>query len=100
MTDPQAPAIPRERDPDPVNAGIALQRAALRAREKAWRHGVPVVYSEDGVIKHEYPPTTNESRDGHASGWAAFGLGVTTAAAQDPLTFAVSLEANFKNRQT
>jgi hypothetical protein len=28
------------------------------------------------------------------------GPGVTTAAAQDPLTFAVSLEANFKNRQT
>jgi hypothetical protein len=67
MTDPQAPAVPRERDPDLVNAEIALQRAALRAREKAWRHGVPVVYSEDGVIKYEYPPTTNESSDVHAS---------------------------------
>jgi hypothetical protein len=37
---------------------------------------------------------------GAAIGWAAFGLGSATAAAQDPLTFAVSLEANFKNRQT
>jgi hypothetical protein len=67
MTDSQAPAVPCERDPDLVNAEIALRRAALRAREKAWRYGVPVVYSEDGVIKYEYPPTTNESRDEHAS---------------------------------
>jgi hypothetical protein len=67
MTDPQAPAVQRERDPDLVNAEIALQRAALRAREMAWRHGVPVVYSENGVINYEYPPTTSESRDGHAS---------------------------------
>lgn len=63
MTDPQAPAVPRERDPDLVNAEIAIQRAALRAREKAWRHGVAVVYSEGGVIKHEYPQT--ESGDEH-----------------------------------
>ena len=41
MTDPQAPAVPRERDPDLVTAEIALQRAALRARQKAWRHGFP-----------------------------------------------------------
>lgn len=67
MTDPQAPAVPRERDPDLVNAEIALQRAARRAREKAWRHGVPVVYSENGVIKYEYPPATNESRNEDAS---------------------------------
>jgi uncharacterized protein len=23
--------------------------------QEAWRHGVPVVYSEDGFIKYEYP---------------------------------------------
>ena len=63
MTDPQAPATPHERDPDLVNAEIALQRAALRAREKAWRHGVPVVYSEGGVIKHEYPKPVPADRD-------------------------------------
>lgn len=67
MIDPQTPATPRERDPDMANVEIALQRAALRAREKAWRHGVPVVYSEDGVIKYEYPPTTNESSDKYAA---------------------------------
>lgn len=55
MTDLQVPAPPRERDPDLINAEIALHRSALRAREKAWRQGVPVVYSEDGVIKYEYP---------------------------------------------
>ncbi|MEA1049807.1 hypothetical protein U5801_08300 [Lamprobacter modestohalophilus] len=37
--------------------------AALRAREKAWRHGVPVVYSEDGVIKYEYPPLDTADQD-------------------------------------
>ena len=64
MTEPNATPTPR--DPDLVNAEIALQRAARRAREKAWRHGVPVVYSEEGVIRYAYPPTTN-SRDEHAS---------------------------------
>lgn len=61
MRDPQTP---RERDPDLINAETALQRAALRAREKAWRNGVPIVYSEGGVIKHEYPQAVPADRDG------------------------------------
>lgn len=66
MTEPQAAAAPRERDPDLINAEIALQRAALRAREKARRHGVAVVYSEAGVIKREYPqPETADRDDDH-----------------------------------
>ncbi len=64
MTDPHAPTTPRERDPDLVNAEIALQRVALRAREKAWRHGVPVVYSENGVIKYEYPQPGTAAQGG------------------------------------
>lgn len=67
MTDPQAPGVPRERDPDLVNAEIALQRAALRAREKAWRHGVPVVYTEDRVIKYEYPQPDAADQDRQTS---------------------------------
>ena len=66
MTDPQASTPPRERDSDLINAEIALQRAALRAREKARRHLVPVVYSEDGVIKHEHPRALIKSGDDHA----------------------------------
>lgn len=65
MTEPSATRTPR--DPDLVIAEIALQRAARLARERVWRHGVPVVYSGDGVIKYDYPPTTNESTDKHAS---------------------------------
>jgi hypothetical protein len=65
MTEPSA--SPTTRDPDLINAEIVLHRAARRAREKAWRHGAPVVYAEDGVIKCEYPPNTNETRNDHAS---------------------------------
>lgn len=42
-----------KRDPDLVNAEIALKRAAKKAREEARRIGVSVVVLEDGEIKED-----------------------------------------------
>ncbi|MEZ5584282.1 MAG: hypothetical protein R3F37_17395 [Candidatus Competibacteraceae bacterium] len=55
MTESQTTKPPRERDPDLVNAEIALKRAALRAREKARQSGTDVAFYEDGIIKIEAP---------------------------------------------
>lgn len=55
MTDLQTETILGGRDPDLVHAEIALQRAALRAREKARQTGTRVAYYEDGVIKVDSP---------------------------------------------
>ncbi len=55
MTDenpPQKQAEPT-RDPDLVNAEIAIKRAAKRAREFARRSGTSVVIYENGVIREE-----------------------------------------------
>lgn len=51
----QQPSPPAKRDPDLINAEIALHRAAQRARDKARLHGVAVVYIRDGQIIKEYP---------------------------------------------
>jgi hypothetical protein len=45
--------IPALRDPDLVNAEIALERAARRARERARRAGIPVAYWKDGEVRKE-----------------------------------------------
>lgn len=42
-----------QRDPDLVNAEIAMHRAARKAREIARKTGVPVVYLQDGEIREE-----------------------------------------------
>ena len=43
----------KERDPDFVNAEIALQRAAQRARRRARQAGIGVVVMKDGKIVEE-----------------------------------------------
>jgi hypothetical protein len=42
-----------ERDPDLVNAEIALKRAAQKAREVARKAGTSVVILKDGEIREE-----------------------------------------------
>jgi len=42
-----------KRDPDLVNAEIALKRAAKKAREEARKTGISVVVLKDGEIKEE-----------------------------------------------
>jgi hypothetical protein len=53
MTEPSA--TPTQRDPDLVNAEIALKRAAQRARDRARRAGIPLAYWEDGKLRTESP---------------------------------------------
>lgn len=48
-------SIPSERDPDLVNAEIALKRAARRVRERARRTGTALAYIQDGRLKIERP---------------------------------------------
>ncbi len=43
-----------DRDPDLVNAEIALRRAARKARENARKSGVPVVIMKNGKIMEEH----------------------------------------------
>lgn len=43
----------KERDPDLVNAEIAMKRAAQRARRKAQQAGTGVVVVKDGQIVEE-----------------------------------------------
>ncbi|MDA8084546.1 MAG: hypothetical protein M0024_12885 [Nitrospiraceae bacterium] len=45
----------KKRDPDFIKAEIAMQRAALKAREKAKRTGAGVVVVKDGGIVEERP---------------------------------------------
>ncbi len=45
----------KERDPDFVNAEIALQRAARKARQRALQAGVGVIVFQDGRIIEERP---------------------------------------------
>lgn len=44
-----------ERDPDFINAEIALKRAALKARQLAAQAGIGVMVIEDGKIIEEMP---------------------------------------------
>ncbi|MDO9558298.1 MAG: hypothetical protein Q7I89_01275 [Syntrophales bacterium] len=50
-----APDKKRERDPDFVNAEIALKRAAQKARLRALQAGVGVIVIQDGRIIEELP---------------------------------------------
>lgn len=43
----------KERDPDFVNAEIALKRAAKRARQRARQAGIGVIVMQDGKIMEE-----------------------------------------------
>ena len=45
----------QERDPDLINAEIALKRAALRARRRAVQAGIGVIVVKDGRIMEERP---------------------------------------------
>jgi len=45
----------KQRDPDLVNAEVAMQRAAVKAREIAKKTGTAIVTSNNKVIKEEYP---------------------------------------------
>lgn len=47
---------PHKRDPDLAGAEVALQRAARKAREIAWKNGAAVVIEVNGKIKEEYQP--------------------------------------------
>jgi len=49
----------KQRDPDLVNAEVAMQRAAIKAREIAKKTGTAIVTSENKVIKEEYPDQTS-----------------------------------------
>ena len=49
--------LEQKRDPDLVNAEIAMKRAANRAREIARKAGTSVVIYENGIIKEEHDTT-------------------------------------------
>jgi len=48
-----SPAGGKERDPDFINAEIALKRAARKARELAQQAGIGVIVLQDGKIMEE-----------------------------------------------
>ena len=45
----------KKRDPDLVNAEIAMKRAALKARQRAAQAGIGVMVYRDGRIVEEQP---------------------------------------------
>jgi len=45
----------KERDPDMINAEVALKRAAQKARQRARQAGIGVVVMQDGKIVEERP---------------------------------------------
>jgi len=52
---PDATAGGRKRDPDFINAEIALKRAAKKARQVAQQAGLGVIVLQDGKITEERP---------------------------------------------
>jgi hypothetical protein len=54
-----APEKKEKRDPDFVNAEIALKRAALKARLRAVKAGIGVIVVQDGRIIEERPDKTD-----------------------------------------
>ncbi len=52
----------QKRDPDLVNAEIAMKRAAIKARELARKTGTAVVVMENEMIREEYPDHTRSDR--------------------------------------
>ncbi len=47
------PEKQNERDPDFINAEVALKRAAHKARQRAGQAGIGVVIMQDGIIIEE-----------------------------------------------
>lgn len=47
----------KKRDPDFINAEIALKRAARKARQRALQAGIGVIVLQDGQITEERPDT-------------------------------------------
>ncbi len=47
-----------QRDPDLINAEVAMKRAAIKARKLAQMSGTAVVTMKNGVINEEYPSHT------------------------------------------
>lgn len=47
------PEKQKERDPDLINAEVALKRAAQKARQRAGQEGIGVVVMQDGKIVEE-----------------------------------------------
>jgi LDH2 family malate/lactate/ureidoglycolate dehydrogenase len=45
----------KERDPDLINADVALKRAAEKARQRAGQAGIGVIVVQDGKIVEERP---------------------------------------------
>ena len=56
----QTPQQEQARDPDLVNAEIALKRAANRAREQAKKQGTAIVISDNGIVKEIHPESLQE----------------------------------------
>ena len=48
-----------QRDPDLINAEVAMKRAAIKARKLAQMSGTAVVTMKNGVISEEYPSHTS-----------------------------------------
>ncbi len=48
-----------QRDPDLINAEVAMKRAAIKARKLAQMSGTAVVTMKNGVIIEEYPSHTS-----------------------------------------
>jgi hypothetical protein len=65
MTQPSE--VPTPRDPDLVNAEVALKRAAQRVRERARRAGIPLVYWKEGELRTE-PPGNEPDEESKAGG--------------------------------
>jgi len=51
--------INKDRDPDFINAEIALKRAAQKARKRAQQAGIGVFVMKDGCIVEEHVETNN-----------------------------------------
>ncbi len=49
----------KQRDPDLINAEVAIKRAAIKARKLAEMSGTAVITMKNGVINEEYPSHTN-----------------------------------------
>ncbi len=61
-TTPKRTKSDQQRDPDLINAEIALKRAANKARELARKAGTPIVIFEDGKIIEKDVTTDVHSR--------------------------------------
>jgi len=48
-----------QRDPDLINAEVAMKRAAIKARKLAQISGTAVVTMKNGAINEEYPNHNN-----------------------------------------